>query len=54
LPVLAWFERVVAVSFAFPEEILRPLVPQPLEVDSHEGWGFGCLMGGRPWTWRLI
>ncbi len=39
-PVVAWFERVVAVSFAFPEEVLRPLVPEPLEIDSHEGFGF--------------
>jgi hypothetical protein len=39
-PVVAWFERVIAVSFAFPEEVLRPLVPEPLEIDSHEGFGF--------------
>jgi hypothetical protein len=39
-PVVAWFERVVAVSFAFPEAVLRPLVPEPLEIDNHEGWGF--------------
>jgi hypothetical protein len=39
-PVVAWFERVVAVSFAFPEEVLWPLVPEPLEIDSHDGFGF--------------
>lgn len=39
-PVVARFERVVAVSFAFPEEILRPLVPSGLEIDTHEGLGF--------------
>jgi hypothetical protein len=39
-PVVAWFDRVIAVSFAFPEEILRPMVPEPLEIDSHEGFGF--------------
>jgi hypothetical protein len=39
-PVVAWFDRVVAVSFAFPEEVLRPLVPEPLEIDRHEGFGF--------------
>ena len=39
-PVVAWFERVVAVSFAFPEETLRPLVPKGLEIDCHEGFGF--------------
>ena len=39
-PVVAHFERVVAVSFAFPEMLLRPLVPEPLEVDAFAGWGF--------------
>lgn len=39
-PVLAWFERVVAVSFAFPETLLRPLVPPPLEIDTFDGLGF--------------
>lgn len=39
-PVVARFERVVAVSFAFPPEVLRPLVPEPLEIDTHAGFGF--------------
>lgn len=39
-PVVAHFERVVAVSFAFPETLLRPLVPAPLVLDAFEGWGF--------------
>src|SRR5437016_13498080 len=39
-PVVAWFERVVAVSFAFPEAVLRPLVPSALEIDAYEGLGF--------------
>ncbi len=39
-PVVAWFERVLAVSFAFPEEVLKPLVPEPLEIDCHNGFGF--------------
>ena len=39
-PVNAQFERVVAVSFAFPEAILRPLVPEALEIDTREGFGF--------------
>jgi len=42
-PVLASFERVVALSFAFPEEVLRPLVPAGLEIDSYEGLGFVTL-----------
>src|SRR3989442_6826396 len=39
-PVVAWFERVVAVSFAFPEDSLRPLVPKGLAIDAYEGFGF--------------
>ncbi len=39
-PVEAWFERVVAVSFAFPREQLRSLVPEPLQIDTFEGCGF--------------
>lgn len=39
-PVVAWFERVVALSFAFPEGILRPLVPRGLEIDTYDGFGF--------------
>jgi len=37
---VAWFERVVAVSFAFPEQTLRSLVPRGLEIDTYEGFGF--------------
>jgi Uncharacterized conserved protein (COG2071) len=39
-PVVANFERVVALSFAFPEVGLAPLVPRGLRLDSHEGFGF--------------
>jgi hypothetical protein len=39
-PIVAHFERVVAVSFAFPESLLRPLVLPPLTLDVFEGWGF--------------
>lgn len=39
-PVLARLERVIAVSFAFPREVLQPLVPKGLEMDCHEGFGF--------------
>ncbi len=39
-PVVAHFERVVAVSFSFPEKLLAPLVPAPLALDVFEGWGF--------------
>jgi len=39
-PVMARFDRVIALSFAFPEELLKPLLPPGLEVDSYEGMGF--------------
>jgi hypothetical protein len=39
-PVSAHFKRVVAVSFAFPEEILIPLISPGLEIDPYEGLGF--------------
>ena len=50
-PVVAHFERVVAVSFAFPEVILRPLVPNALEIDTHEGFGF--ITAAMVWTNKL-
>lgn len=39
-PVVAHFDRVVAVSFAFPVEVLGPLVPAPLEIDTYGDLGF--------------
>lgn len=39
-PVVAWFERVVALTFAFPENTLRSLVPRGLEIDAYNGFGF--------------
>src|ERR1043166_7207305 len=50
-PVVARFERVVAVSFAFPEAVLRPLVPNALEIDTYEGLGF--LTVALVWTKQL-
>ena len=50
-PVVARFERVVAVSFAFPETVLRPLVPNGLEIDTYEGLGFVTV--AMVWTKRL-
>ena len=50
-PVDAWFDRVVAVSFAFPEAILRPLVPEALEIDTYEGFGF--VTAAMVWTRNL-
>ena len=39
-PVVAHFDRVVAVSFAFPAAVLRPLVPDGLEIDTYGDFGF--------------
>jgi hypothetical protein len=39
-PVAARFGKVVALSFAFPEDLLRPLLPAGLELDAYEGMGF--------------
>ena len=39
-PVVAHFDRVMAVSFAFPSEVLQPLVPKPLEIDRYGDLGF--------------
>lgn len=49
--VVAHFERVIAVSFAFPEAVLRPLVPAGLEIDTHDGLGF--LTVAMVWTRKL-
>lgn len=50
-PVVARFDRVVAVSFAFPEEALRTLVPRGLAMDSYEGFGFVTV--ALVWTRKL-
>lgn len=50
-PVAARFDRVVAVSFAFPGEALRPLVPNLLEIDTYEGFGFVTV--AMVWTTHL-
>jgi Uncharacterized conserved protein (COG2071) len=50
-PVVARFDRVVAVSFAFPEEALRPLVPRGLAMDCYEGYGF--ITVALVWTRKL-
>jgi len=50
-PVHADFDRVVALSFAFPEKVLRPLVPAGLEIDTYEGQGF--VTAALVWTRHL-
>jgi hypothetical protein len=50
-PVVARFDRVVASSFAFPETALRSLMPDALEIDVHQGFGF--LTVAMVWTKKL-
>jgi hypothetical protein len=50
-PVDAHFEQVVALSFAFPEAVLRPMVPAALEIDGHAGFGF--VTAAMVWTRNL-
>jgi hypothetical protein len=42
-PVVAHFDRVIALSFAFPEKVLSKLVPEGLALDCYEGQGFCTL-----------
>jgi hypothetical protein len=48
---VAFFDRVVAVSFAFPEAALRPLLAPALELDTYEGFGFVTV--SMVWTSKL-
>jgi Uncharacterized conserved protein (COG2071) len=50
-PVVAFFEKVLAVSFAFPEGVVRALVPDGLEIDGYNGFGFVTV--ALVWTRRL-
>jgi len=38
--VRAWFRHSLVLTYAFPAEILRPLLPPGLELDTYEGLGF--------------
>lgn len=49
--VVARFDRVVAISFAFPEEILRPMVSRGLIIDCYKGYGFVTV--ALVWTRKL-
>ena len=50
-PVVAHFDRVVAVSFAFPEEALKCMVSKGLELDTYQGYGF--ITAALVWTKSL-
>jgi Uncharacterized conserved protein (COG2071) len=40
IPIRAFFRYSLVLTYAFPEEILRPLLPPGLTLDSYEGVGF--------------
>lgn len=40
VPIQAFFRYSLVLTFAYPEEVLRPLLPPGLTLDSYEGCGF--------------
>lgn len=40
VPVRAWFRHSLVLTFAFPEQLLAPLLPPGLVLDSYKGHGF--------------
>ena len=40
VPIQAFFRQSLVLTFAYPEEILRPLLPPGLTLDAFEGVGF--------------
>jgi Uncharacterized conserved protein (COG2071). len=40
IPIKAFFRHSLVLTYAFPEAILRPLLPPGLTLDSYEGSGF--------------
>lgn len=40
LPIRAFFRRSLVLTFAYPEDVLRPLLPPGLTLDAYEGCGF--------------
>lgn len=50
-PVIAQLDQIVAVSFAFPESVLRHWIPAGLEMDTYEGLGF--ITAALVWTSAL-
>ncbi|MGH7243859.1 MAG: DUF2071 domain-containing protein [Phycisphaerales bacterium] len=40
MPISAWFEHCLVLTYSFPEEALRPLLPPGLAVDTWNGSGF--------------
>jgi hypothetical protein len=40
VPVKAWFEHSLVLTYAMPAEVLRPLLPPGLTLDAFDGFGF--------------
>src|SRR3954465_9058089 len=40
LPIKAYFQFSLVLAYAFPREVLQPLLPPGLELDTYEGFGF--------------
>jgi len=40
IPVVATFRHALVLTYAFPPEVLRPLLPEGLELDMGRGHGF--------------
>lgn len=38
--IKAFFRNSIVLTYAFPEEVLRPLLPPGLSLDSYQGFGF--------------
>lgn len=40
LPIQAYFDFSLVLTYAFPQELLLPLLPPGLSLDTYEGFGF--------------
>jgi Uncharacterized conserved protein (COG2071) len=40
VPIRAFFRHSLVLTFAYPQELLAPLLPPGLTLDTHEGQGF--------------
>jgi hypothetical protein len=40
IPIRAFFRHSLVLTFAYPEDVLRPLLPPGLVLDAYEGSGF--------------
>jgi hypothetical protein len=40
MPITALFRHSLVLTYAAPREVLEPLLPPGLTLDTHKGWGF--------------